>query len=99
MLLNEIFWKKKYEVKFKNYQIVEMNWFPEKHGGRVIILIHSSIQFKELEPSMNLETVTVSIISSNHEEMDIVAAYNAMARKTKNEWRVDPLSIEMRYKW
>lgn len=76
VLLSETFWNKNCKVKFKNYQIIQMN-SPNRPGGGVVILVSNTISYTHLDlPQLtSIEAVGVSITSLNYGTIDIISAY------------------------
>lgn len=77
--LCETFWRDSFSVKFKQYYAVNKNRVGQVGGG-VAILIHKSLQFKQLQlPDLQtIESIGVSISTENNgrnEMLDIISIY------------------------
>lgn len=83
--LCETFWRDSFSVKFKQYYAVNKNRVGQVGGG-VAILIHKSLQFKQLQlPDLQtIESIGVSITTENNgrnEMLDIIQSTYQMARR------------------
>ena len=79
LTLCETFWRDSFSVKFKQYYAVNKNRVGQVGGG-VAILIHKSLQFKQLQlPDLQtIESIGVSITTENNgrnEMLDIISIY------------------------